>query len=84
VSLLRRSNGVRPQNLGTRVSELTEQLQRERIESANRFAALEARLSALEDELLELGDARSEHRDELAQIARALSSHHAAIDSLRD
>jgi septal ring factor EnvC (AmiA/AmiB activator) len=83
VSLFRRSKGVRPKKLVARINELTEQLQRERIESANRFAALEARLSALEDELLQLGDVRSEHREELAQIARALSSHHAVIDSLR-
>ena len=69
--------------LAARINELTEELQRERIESANRFGSLEARLSALEDEQLQIGEVRSQHRDELAQIRRALASHHSAIDSLR-
>ena len=75
-----RSSGARSKKLVARISELTEELQRERIESANRFAAVEARLSALEDEQLETADVQSQHRDELAQIGRALAAHRSAID----
>jgi chromosome segregation ATPase len=70
----------RPKNLAARISELTEELQREKIESANRFSVLEARLSALEDERLQVAEARAQHRDELRQIAQALAAHHSAID----
>jgi chromosome segregation ATPase len=70
-------------SLVARINELTEELRREQIESANRFGSLEARLAALEDEQLQIGEVRSQHRDELAQIRRALASHHSAIDNLR-
>jgi uncharacterized coiled-coil DUF342 family protein len=66
--------------LAARVSELTEELHRERIESANRLGALEARLSALEAERLQVAEVRTQHRDELRQIAQALAAHHSAID----
>jgi hypothetical protein len=74
---LRRPNR---RKLAARISQLTEELQRERIESANRLAVIESRLAALEDEQLELSEARSRHRDELAQIGRALAAHHAALE----
>jgi len=71
---------ARQKKLAARISELTEELQREKIESANRLSALEARLSALEDERLQVAEARTQHRDELRQIAQALATHHSAID----
>jgi hypothetical protein len=70
----------RSRKLAARIGELTEELQRERIESANRLGALEARISALEDEQLQVTEARTQHRDELRQIAQALAAHQSAID----
>jgi hypothetical protein len=67
----------RPRSLAARISELTELLQRERIESANRFAAIEGRLAALEDEHVE---ERSRHRDDLAQIGHALVAHERVLE----
>ena len=70
----------RPQSLSARIGELTELLQRERIESANRFAAIEGRLAALEDELPEIDEARSRHRDDLTQVGQALAAHRRVLD----
>lgn len=70
----------RSRKLAERINELTEELRRERIDSANRLAALEARLTALEDEQLQVGEARTRHREELQQIRQALAAHHTAID----
>jgi septal ring factor EnvC (AmiA/AmiB activator) len=74
----------RSKTLAARISELTEELQRERIESANRLGALEARISALEDEQQQVTEAREQHRDELKQIAQALAMHDSALDSVLD
>ena len=76
----RRSAATRPRKLAERISELNEQLQGERIESANRFAELDARVAALEDEQLQVADARTRHREELRQIRHAVAAHHTAID----
>jgi len=67
----------RPTSVAARISELTELLQRERIESANRLASIEARLSALEDEQFE---ERSRHRDDLTQLGQALAAHQRVLD----
>lgn len=76
----RRSRAGRPRKLADRIRELTEELQRERIETANRFADLEARVNAVEDAQLQVGEARTRHREELRQIREALAAHHTAID----
>jgi hypothetical protein len=70
----------RPHRLSARFNELSELVQRERIESANRFAAIEGRLAALGDELSELSETRDRHRDDLTQIGHALAVHQRALD----
>jgi hypothetical protein len=79
---LRRPTRRKPRrDLEYRIADLFEQLQRERIESGNRITALEARISALESERIQVAEVQSQHLANLGMLRGALKTHQAELDA---